>query len=105
MATGREVYLDRIRDIVVDALAGYPVTVYLFGSCARGDWRHGSDVDVAVEAHGPLPRHVLRDLSETLEESTIPYNVDVIDLNSADQRIRRAVNEEGIVWVAEGMLA
>ncbi len=46
-----------------------------------------------------MPRQVLPDLRETLEESTIPYNVDVIDLKSADQRIRRAVNEEGIVWV------
>jgi predicted nucleotidyltransferase len=29
-------YLDRIKDIVLDALAGYSVTVYLFGSRARG---------------------------------------------------------------------
>jgi hypothetical protein len=100
MATGREVYLDRIRDIVVDALAGYPVTVYLFGSRARGDERWTSDVDVAVEPHGPLPARVLADLREALEKSTVPWRVEVVDLNGTTPEIRDRVRKEGIVWSA-----
>ena len=98
MAAGRDDYLERIKGIVLDALAGHPVTVTLFGSCARGDWRHGSDVDIAVEAHGPLPRLLLSELRETLEESTIPYNVDIVELSAASTELRRQVKEEGVVW-------
>lgn len=100
MAAGRDDYLERVKGIVLHALAGHPVTVTLFGSCARGDWRHGSDVDIAVEAHGPLPRLLLSELRETLEESTIPYNVDIVDLSSASPRLKKSVSEEGIVWTS-----
>ena len=100
MATQRDDYLQRIKGIVLEVLAGYPVTVYLFGSCARGDWRHGSDVDIAVETHGRLPRALLSHLRETLEESTNPYNLDIVELNSAGPKLRQRVNEEGIVWMS-----
>ena len=100
MAGKRDDYLKRIKGIVLDALAGYSVTVTLFGSCARGDWRHGSDVDIAVEAHGPLPGLLLSELREMLEESTIPYIVDIVELDSASPRLKRLVSEEGIVWTS-----
>jgi predicted nucleotidyltransferase len=93
-------YLDRIKDIVLDALAGYSVTVYLFGSRARGTARRASDVDIAVEAHRPLPPGVLARLRDTLEESTVPYRVEILDLASAGDALRRRVKQEGVVWSA-----
>ncbi len=100
MATGREKYLDRIRDIVLDALAGHAATVYLFGSYARGDDRWTSDVDVAIEPREPLPARVIADLREALEESTIPLHVDVVNLSEAGAEFGERVRREGIVWNA-----
>ena len=100
MASSRDKYLDRIRDIVLDALAGHAATVYLFGSYARGDDRWTSDVDVAIEPRRPLPARVLADLRETLEESTIPLHVDVVDLGQAAPEFGARVRREGIVWNA-----
>lgn len=33
-----------------------------------------------------------------LEESTVPYKVDLVDLRRADAAFRRQVIEEGVLW-------
>ncbi|MFQ6017240.1 MAG: nucleotidyltransferase family protein [Kiloniellaceae bacterium] len=98
MGSSGDAYLDRVRRIVLDALAGYAVKVYLFGSRASGPARRTSDVDVAVDPHEPLPPRVLADLREALEESTIPYFVDVVDLSTVDADFRRHVLSEAVPW-------
>ena len=100
MMLERDPYLDRIKDMVLDGLSGYAVTVYLFGSRARGPVRPASDVDIAVEAQEPLPPRVLARLRDRLEESTVPYRVDILDLASAGDALRERVKREGVVWNA-----
>ena len=100
MMLERDPYLDRIRDIVLDALSGYAVTVYLFGSRARGSARRASDVDIAVEAREPLPPQVLARLRDRLEESTVPYRVEILDFASAGDDLRMRIKQEGVVWNA-----
>ena len=96
--TYRERALERVKGMVLAALAGWDTGVYLFGSSATGATRPGSDIDIAVEPRRPLPPRVLADLRETLEESTIPYEVDVVDLSQAGPGFRERVKREGIVW-------
>ncbi len=96
----RDPYLDRIKDIVLDALSGYPVTVYLFGSRARGSARRASDVDIAVEAREPLPPQVLARLRDRLEESTVPYRVEILDFASAGDDLRMRIKQDSVVWNA-----
>jgi predicted nucleotidyltransferase len=91
-------YVEQVKEIVLGALAAFPVSVYLFGSRARGDATGSSDVDVAVEPHGELPVALLSELDEMLEESTVPYFVDLVDLRSADQTFRERVKREGVAW-------
>jgi predicted nucleotidyltransferase len=91
-------YVEQVKEIVLRALAPYPASIYLFGSRARGDATPTSDVDVAVEPHGELPVALLSELDEMLEESTVPYFVDVVDLRSADPAFRERVKGEGVAW-------
>ena len=100
MTFDRDPYLDRIKEIVLDGLSGYSVTVYLFGSRARGPVRRASDVDIAVEAHEPLPPRVLARLRDRLEESTVPYRVEILDFASAGDDLRMRIKQEGVVWNA-----
>lgn len=94
-------YLPRIRAIVLDGLARHPgVAVYLFGSYAIGRGRRLSDVDVAIDAPGDLPRAVIAELREALEESTVPLRVDLVDLRDADPAFRQRVRREGVKWTA-----
>jgi len=90
--------LDRVRSIVLERLAGRPARVYLFGSWATRTRRRSSDIDVAIEASAPLPTGMLAGLREALEESTIPYRVEVVDLTEASPAFRERVRREGIAW-------
>lgn len=94
----RECILNEVKRIVLAQLAGTPAKVYLFGSWARGEERRTSDIDVAIWTQSPLPTHTLMQIRFSLEESTIPYRVDVVNLNRADEVIQQKVKEEGIVW-------
>ena len=90
--------LERVREIVLDALGDDDVRVYLFGSCATGSPRSSSDIDIAVEPlHGSIPQ-CLATLRERLEESDVPYDVDLIDLTTVSQEFAQRVRREGLVW-------
>jgi len=42
---------------------------------------------------------LLSRLREKLEESHIPYVVEVIDLTQADEEFAQKVRDEGILWI------
>ena len=90
--------LDEVRRIVLRGLRGRQVRVYLFGSRARGRTDRRSDIDVAVLPVEPLPAGVLSAIQEALEESRVPYPVDLVDLSRSAPAFRRRVIEEGTVW-------
>jgi uncharacterized protein len=92
--------LDVVREIVLCRLAGYNARVYLFGSRARGDARAGSDIDVAVLPLDPLDPLVLADIRDALDECSVPYAVDVVDLTTASDELRHRALGEGIEWTA-----
>ncbi len=100
MTTAAESSLNRVRSIVFRYLEGRNVTVYLFGSHARGSARRASDIDVAIDASEPLPPGLLTRLRDELEESTIPYQVDVVDLRDVSPEFRKSVEREGLRWSA-----
>lgn len=72
----------------IHAHLGDSVRINLFGSMARGDWGITSDLDLALDAEGPIAVERLAHLREQLEDSTIPYFVDLIDLNAVSPGFR-----------------
>lgn len=90
--------LQEIHRIARSILADQPVELYLFGSWARGDVKRASDIDIAVLATGPVDPTVLAELRSALEESDVPYRVDVVDLRTTSDEFRRRVLQEGIRW-------
>ncbi len=70
--------------------------VYLFGSRATGSYKDASDFDIGVLA----ARDISRELSlarERLEDSNIPFTVDLVDLSATSEEFARRVQEEGIL--------
>lgn len=94
----RQQAIEEVRRIVLDTVAGTPARVYLFGSCATGHVHRFSDIDVAIDPVEPLPPGLLLDIAEALEESSVPYFVDVVDLSQAGPELRARVMREGIRW-------
>ncbi len=90
--------LRRVRNVVLAGLAAFRAKVYLFGSYARGTPRQWSDIDVAVDPLEPLPLGLQSEIRESLEESSIPFEIDLVDMRDVSPTMRRAIEKEGVAW-------
>lgn len=91
-------YIREVRRIVAEGLKAYPAEVYWFGSRATGSEHRYSDVDIGVLPLQEIPAGVWLDLQERLEESWVPYSVDLVDLIKVAPAFQRRVLTEGIRW-------
>lgn len=90
--------LDQVKQIVLHSLKDQPWQVILFGSWARSEERHSSDIDIGIWRDPQSDSTPLLELKESLEESTIPYKVDIVDLVEADEALVEHARKEGIRW-------
>ncbi len=88
--------LAQIKAILMRALGGKPCLVYLFGSRATGAARPASDFDIAVLADEDISRE-LSTARDMLEDSNIPFKVDVVDLGATSASFRQAVFQQGVL--------
>lgn len=70
----------------------------LFGSRARGNPHPASDIDLAVVAPRPIPGYLLATARQALEDSAVPFNVDLLDYAALSPAMRQSIDEEGIAW-------
>lgn len=72
------------------------IRIYLFGSRSRGNYRSGSDVDLAFASSQPIEQ-ALALLQEALEESTLPYQFDLVNMQHCDKQFIEIIHQEGIL--------
>lgn len=91
-------YLCQLQELINKSFSGKSGEIYLFGSRATQTNSSRSDIDLAVDSR-TITAGELADLRETFEESTIPYTVDVVNLNEVGHELQDAVDSEGIlIW-------
>ena len=73
------------------------VKVWVFGS--RADWttRDSSDLDLALEGDSTLDYDTIMKLEMAFEVSSLPYKVDVIDLDQVSDSFRRIVDAQKVL--------
>ena len=76
---------------------GSQVGVFLFGSRTRKNASRFSDIDIGLVSNVDISREITL-LKETIEESNIPYKVDIVDL-SQDRDLLETVLKEGERWL------
>ncbi len=91
-------YLDSLKSLVLEFSNNQPVRVWLFGSHVKGKAHRFSDIDIAILPVGQLKTGFVSHLKEKIEQSTIPYSVDVVDLSQTDEEFRTKVLKEGVLW-------
>lgn len=94
----RERILKLLKDIVLDTLDDVSAKVYLFGSWAREEEKRTSDIDIGLLSKEDIPIRKWVELRERIEESCLPYRVDVVDLSKANTVLVEKVKREGILW-------
>lgn len=93
-------YVNEVKRIVLSRFKSQRARVYFFGSRALGTEHRFSDIDVVVLPMEPLPIALWLELQESLEESWVPYPVDLVNLGDAPLSLRRRLEREGILWAA-----
>ena len=68
--------------------------VKIFGSRARGDFKKGSDIDLAL--FGEINEKLLRHITSELDELPTPYKFDVVNYNDIDNiDLKQKIYTEG----------
>ncbi len=93
----RIVTLEDLKRFLQEYFRGRAVEIYLFGSRAREEAREGSDVDLAFLSEEPLSKDLAL-IREILEESLLPYKVDLVEIRQAPY-LKEIVKKEGIKWI------
>ncbi len=73
-----EKYISFIKETIGSVLPD--VEIFIYGSRTQGKAKKYSDVDIAL--NGDVPFDDLLKIRGLFEDSTFPYKVDVVDLNS-----------------------
>ena len=94
----KQKYQDLINNIVIQRLDNF--RLILFGSRVRKDHNFCSDIDLAIDYLGNNNKKLdfnLACIREDFEESIIPYEIDLVNLNRVDQEFKNSILNEGTV--------
>ena len=95
-------HLEIAQDILREHLpAG--VKVWVFGSRANWTTKDSSDLDLALEGKSKLSHKVLGALKDAFEDSSLPYTVDVVDLNRIGDSFRQIVESQRMPLPLDGV--
>jgi len=89
--------ISELKDFLREFFKGKKTKVYLFGSRARGDHTEFSDIDLGFLSEEDISEELCL-LREIIEESWLPYKVDIVDL-SKDKSLLEIVLKEGKRWL------
>jgi len=90
--------LERDLNYIMDAVKKYPEVeeTILFGSRAIGNYKKGSDIDLALIGE-KVDRKIVRRLSDDLnEEYPLPYFFDIVNYNEiTNEELKKHINSVG----------
>ena len=89
--------LELVKSIIKDVFKNESVRVILFGSRARGDYLQTSGIDVGILPGEEMNKGKIALLRERIENSNIPYKIDVVDLSQTSKEFTDRVLEEGLL--------
>jgi predicted nucleotidyltransferase len=91
-------YLAIARDIVLKHVNREHYAVFLFGSRAAGTHGRSADIDVGIEGDAPLAPKIIAAINEELEQSLVPYHIDIVDFYGADTHFKQIAKQRIITW-------
>ena len=72
--------------------------IFLFGSRARGHHGSRSDIDLALDNGQAIPGYVLLEIKDAVEQSNVPFFVDIVDLHSTSDSLKKEIQRDGVSW-------
>ena len=90
----------KFKDILLTIIEKYlpNCKVYLFGSRASKTNTPHSDIDLAIDNLTEIDISILGKIKDEIEESTVPFFVDVVDIHSVNDTMRKQILKHGKLW-------
>lgn len=92
-----EKYISMIKEIIFSVIDKNEYKVFMFGSRATQKFKNYSDVDVGILGKKPLGK-VYYKIINLIEESVIPYKVDIVDFALVDEQFKKIALQEIEIW-------
>ena len=89
-------HLKMVQDILNKSLSS-DVKVWVYGSRAKWTTLDSSDLDLALEGKDKIDYEVINCLNRDFEESNLPYEVDVVDINTVQPFFRDIINKDKVL--------
>lgn len=86
-------HIDYIKETLKRYIPNPEAKFYIFGSRANGKYREYSDVDIAIDC-SDLTTAIKSKLELEFENSTFPYEVDIVDLNNIKDNFKNLIQDE-----------
>lgn len=86
-------HVDFVKEMLKKHIPNADAKFYIFGSRAKGTNRPYSDVDIAIDCLGMTLEQKLK-LASDFENSTFPYEVDIVDLNTIKENFRNIIKDD-----------
>ncbi len=84
-------YVEFIKKTVGNELSDYKL--YMFGSRVKNKAKKYSDIDLAIDSQ-ELTDKIKSKLEYIFEDSTIPYEIDIIDLNKVNDSFKSLIQDD-----------
>lgn len=88
-------YQNLIREIV-NKYVSKNAKIFVFGSSVRSD--RFKDIDIGIQ-NTEASEASLAKAKEELEESILPYKVDIIDFSKVEEDFKKQVFKDKILWL------
>lgn len=83
-----------IKQVLDNIIADDRAKCFIFGSRAKGTNAEYSDIDIAIKlGNEKLTSDVIGKILIVFQDSTLPYEVDVIDLNAIDDNFKSLIQK------------
>ena len=91
-------YVVFTKKIVLRHLPKNEFKVFLFGSRAVGNAKLKSDIDIGIWGKQALSLKIKIAIEEDIEESIVPYKVDIVDFWTVDETFKKYALQKTIPW-------
>lgn len=85
---------ERVRSVFGKHLDLSKYKIFFFGSRVAGRGSDRSDIDIGVSGEELVPEDSLARIKDELEESTILYEIDVVDFTRARDRFKQVALQD-----------
>lgn len=91
-------YIGIVKNIVLKHVPSNEFAVFLFGSRANGNASALSDIDVGILGHRAFPYIIKGNLESDLDESIVPFKIDLIDFFQVDEVFKNQALSSVEIW-------